>query len=225
MSGRKGKGPASAGPPRVLGYVRVSTDEQANSGAGLAAQREAITRACRERGYKLAAIVEDAGFSAKTMTRPGITVALAQLDSGEADALMVAKLDRLSRSLLDFAKLMDHARRRDWAVIALDLGVDTATPAGAMMANVLATFAQFERDLTSERTKAALAQKKAQGVRIGRPSKQDPAVVARIVRERQAGATLMAIAEGLNRDGEPTVGGGKRWYDSTVRRVLESVGQ
>src|SRR5580704_13007488 len=90
---------AAGGPFRVLGYVRVSTEEQSRSGAGLAAQRAAIRRTCEERGWDLVEVVEDKGFSAKSLERPGITGVLERLNAGDAAALMVAKLDRLSRSL------------------------------------------------------------------------------------------------------------------------------
>src|SRR5579871_4700302 len=102
---------ATGGSLRVLGYVRVSTEEQGRSGAGLAAQRAAIRKACEERGYELADLVEDRGFSAKSLDRPGMMRLLKELGNGGADALMVAKLDRLSRSLLDFAGLMERTRR------------------------------------------------------------------------------------------------------------------
>ena len=88
---------------QVLGYVRVSTEEQAEDGVGLDAQREAITAEAQRRGWDLIAIVEDRGYSAKDLKRPGIQKALAQLEAGEADALVTAKVDRLSRSTLDFA--------------------------------------------------------------------------------------------------------------------------
>jgi DNA invertase Pin-like site-specific DNA recombinase len=145
----------------VLGYVRVSTGEQADSGAGLEAQRMAIRLACEQRGWELVGMVEDAGFSAATLARPGITQAFDLVESGGASVLVVAKLDRLSRSLLDFAAVMERSRRKRWALVALDLGVDTTTPQGEMMANILATFAQFERRLISQRTKDALAIKTA----------------------------------------------------------------
>ena len=207
---------------RVLGYVRVSTEEQGRSGAGLAAQRAAIRRACEERGYELADMEEDKGFSAKSLERPGITRVLEQLKAGAADALMVAKLDRLSRSLLDFAGLMERARRQGWALVALDLGVDTSTPAGEMMANVLATFAQFERRMIGQRTKDALAQKKAAGVRLGRPRSLPDEVVRRIERSRAEGLTLQAIADMLNTEGVGTAQGGSLWRPSSVRAVLTS---
>jgi DNA invertase Pin-like site-specific DNA recombinase len=212
----------AAGPLRVLGYVRVSTQEQGKSGAGLAAQRSAIRKACEERGWELVEVVEDKGFSAKSLERPGITGVLEQLDNGSAGALVVAKLDRLSRSLLDFAGLMERARRQGWALVALDLGVDTSTPAGEMMANVLATFAQFERRMIGQRTKDALAQKRAAGVRLGRPRNLPDDVVRRILEQRAERLTLQAIADGLNADRVPTAQGGALWRPSSVRSVIAS---
>jgi len=204
---------------RVLGYVRVSTEEQGRSGAGLAAQRIAIKDACANRGYELLDIKEDAAQSGKNLERPGIEAALKELDAGRADALMVAKLDRLSRSLLDFAGLMERSRRRGWALVALDLGVDTTSPSGELMANVLATFAQFERRMIGQRTKDALAQKRAAGVRLGRPRVLANEVVARITADRAKGLTWQAIADALNADGVPTAHGGVRWYPNSVRKV------
>ena len=103
---------------RVIGYVRVSTDEQVESGAGLAAQRSAIAAECSRRGWKLAALLEDAGASGGSMRgRPGLHCALETIEAGRADALVVAKLDRLSRSLLDFASLMDRSRRCGWSMV------------------------------------------------------------------------------------------------------------
>ena len=212
----------SARPRRVLAYVRVSTEEQRGSGAGLAAQRAAILAECQRRGWALVDVIEDAGYSAKDLKRPGVRIALEMLREGGADALVVAKLDRLSRSMLDFAGIMAAAQKQGWGLIALDCAVDTTTPAGEAMANVLATFAQFERRLISQRTKDALAVKRAQGVRLGRPRQLPQRVVNRILRERDEGKTLTAIAEGLNQDRVPTAQGGQRWYPSTVRAVLRS---
>lgn len=222
MAPRKTKRDAG-GPLWVLGYTHVSTEEQGRSGAGLAAQRSAIRDASKSRGYELLKIVEDAGHSAKSLERPGITSVLADLDAGRADALIVAKLDRLSRSLLDFAGLMERGRRQGWALVALDLGVDTSTPAGEMMANVLATFAQFERRMIGQRTKDALAQKRASGVRLGRPRSLPDAVAEAIVEDRARGLTLQAIADRLNNQGVPTSHGGTLWRPSSVTAVLASV--
>src|SRR4051794_11100207 len=114
---------------RVVGYVRVSTGEQAESGAGLEAQRQAIRMECDRRGWELVAIHEDAAASGKSLkNRPALAAAINQVESGEASTLVVSKLDRLSRSLLDFAGLIARATEKDWNLVALDLGLDLSTP-------------------------------------------------------------------------------------------------
>src|SRR5271167_478730 len=207
---------------RVIGYVRVSTDEQRSSGAGLAAQRASIEAECRRRGWQLVEVVEDAGYSAKDLKRPGVQIALETLQRGEAGALVVAKLDRLSRSMLDFTAVMARASKQGWALVALDCAVDTTTPAGEAMANVLATFAQFERRLIGQRTREALAAKRASGVRLGRPLSLPVTVRERIAAERKAGRSLASIADTLNEEHVPTAQGGRRWWPSTVRAVLHA---
>lgn len=97
---------------QVVGYVRVSPDEQRVSGAGLAAQRAAIAAESTRRGWDLIEVIEDAGLSGKDLKRPGIQAALDALARGQATALVVAKLDRLSRSMLDFAAIMTQAQKR-----------------------------------------------------------------------------------------------------------------
>jgi DNA invertase Pin-like site-specific DNA recombinase len=207
---------------QVVGYVRVSTEEQRMSGAGLAAQRATIEAECRRRGWHLVEIIEDAGYSAKDLKRPGVQAALEALRGGGADALVVAKLDRLSRSMLDFTAIMAKATKQSWALVALDCAVDTTTPAGEAMAHVLATFAQFERRLIGQRTREALAAKRAAGVRLGRPVSLPPTVRRRIEDDREAGRTLAAIASDLNADGVATAQGGAQWWPGTVRAVLHS---
>jgi DNA invertase Pin-like site-specific DNA recombinase len=151
--------------------------------------------------------------------RTGLQEALQAVESGEAEALVVSKLDRLSRSLLDFASLMERARKRGWSLIALDLGVDTSTPSGEMMASVLATFAQFERRLIGQRTKDALAVKRSQGVVLGRPREVPAAVIDRVQELRSTGLSVAAIARRLNAEGVDTPRGG-RWHSPGVKRVL-----
>ena len=104
-------------------------------------QRKAITDEADRRGWDLVAIIEDVGYSARSLKRPGIQSALEALAGGEAEGLLVAKLDRLSRSMLDFTGLMARAQREQWALVALDWAVDTTNPDGEAMAHVLATFA------------------------------------------------------------------------------------
>jgi Site-specific recombinases, DNA invertase Pin homologs len=208
----------------IIGYVRVSTDEQADSRLGLEAQRTAILVEARRRSWAEADLtfIEDAGYTAKNLNRPGIRAALKALETGEADTLVVAKLDRLTRSMADFTGLLQAAAKHRWALVALDLQVDTTTPNGEAMAYVVAVFANLERRLISERTRAGLAEAARRGVRLGRPRSLPNDVLERIVAERNDGATLQAIADRLTDDRVAGAQGGRRWYPSTVRAVLRS---
>jgi len=183
---------------RALGYTRVSTEQQADSGAGLDAQRAAITTEADRQGWSLE-VLTDAGLSGATMNRPALADALARLDRGEADILLASKLDRVSRSVRDFAELLDRARRHGWRVVLLDLG-DTSSASGEMTANIIASAAQYERRLIGIRTREGLAAKRAQGVRLGRRPVLPLETVSRIVRERKHDVGLRVIAEGLTVD-------------------------
>jgi DNA invertase Pin-like site-specific DNA recombinase len=203
----------------VVAYCRVSTEEQSVSGLGMAAQEFAIRSECERRGMDLVAIHTDAGLSGKTLTRPALTAALSELDAGRGSVLMVAKLDRLSRNVHDATGLLQRAEKAGWDLVALDAPVDTTTPQGAAMAQVLAVFAELVRKLIGERTKAALAVKKAQGVRLGRPATLPAEIARRIVDAHLAGGTWSGIARELNEEGVPTAQGGSKWYPATVRYV------
>ena len=130
---------------------------------------------------------------------------------------------KFARSMGDFTMLLQAAAKHRWALIALDVQVDTTTANGEAMAYVIAVFANLERRLIGERTKAGLAEARRRGVRLGRPPSLLPAVVERIVRERRRGRTLAAIGDELSNEGVPTGQGGRRWYPSTVRAVLKSI--
>jgi DNA invertase Pin-like site-specific DNA recombinase len=207
---------------KVITYLRVSTSEQADSGLGLAAQRATLTSAAMGRGWEITQWCEDAGATGSHMDRPGLHAALLALRSGEADALAVAKLDRVSRSLVDFAHLLEASRKEGWAFIAVDLNVDTSTPTGELLANVMMSVAQWERRVISQRTTDALQALRASGQVLGRPRVVSAAVAERIGRWRAAGCTWQGIAQALNDDGTPTGHGGARWYASTVRQVWAS---
>ena len=125
-------------------------------------------------------------------------------------------MGRSAARVLDLDAL---AAAEGWGLVMCDLQIDTATAAGRFMLGNMAAAAEYERNLVSERTRAALAVKRAQGVRLGRPSTLDRDVVARIVTERDAGTTWQAITEGLMADGVATAQGGARWYPASVRKV------
>lgn len=210
---------ADPNPNIVIGYMRVSTAEQVDSGLGLAAQRAAIEAEAERRGWTVVAFYEDAGVSGKSLNRPGMTAALEAVESGHAGAIVAAKLDRLSRSLADFAGLMTRAQDRHWNLVALDLGIDLSTAPGEFLASVMAAAAQWERRIIGQRTRDALAVKQAQGVKLGRPRTLASSVRSRIVTEHQAGVGWSAIARTLEAEGVATGQGGARWYPATVRSV------
>ncbi|MGV9800189.1 recombinase family protein [Mycobacterium sp. NPDC003449] len=210
------------GEPNVLmlGYSRVSTEEQANSRNGLEAQRHAIEADADRRGW----LVEhraDEGVSGKVIG-PELLDMLQLLASGQADGLIVAKLDRLSRSIVNAANIIESAQQQGWSLVALDLGVDLTTAAGRMVAHNMMSFAQYERELISERTKAGLAAKKRRGEHIGRPRLAKPGVVRRIVMDRNAGLSFGRIAEALEAEGILSPAGRPTWQPSTVRRIYNA---
>lgn len=210
--------------PTAVTYRRVSTDEQADSGAGLDAQATTIDRTIEARGWDAIADFTDEGVSGSVAPsdRPELAQALEMLAAGEADALVVAKLDRATRSVADLCWLLDLSDKQGWDFIALDLGIDTSTPMGRAMAQMAGVFSELERKMIGQRTSDALQAMKANGHRLGRPVEQADAARARIAVERAEGMTLKAIADGLNADEVATARGG-RWHASTVRRVLVSL--
>ena len=202
----------------VVGYCRVSTIEQASSGLGLDAQRAVIEATCAAKGWRLADVVVDAGASGKDLERPGIRQVLGAIAAGEVDGVVVAKLDRLSRSLSDLLALLDWTQAAGAVLVAVDLGVDTSTPGGRLVLSVLGAIATWERDAIRERTIDALAAKRARGLPISGPSVADDVELAeRIAARRAEGATYAAIAAELQADGVPTLRGGSEWRVSSVQ--------
>ncbi|WP_019744560.1 recombinase family protein [Rhodococcus erythropolis] len=209
--------------PYMFGYVRVSTEEQVDSRAGLDAQEAAIKAEAERRGWDIE-LFRDEGKSGKHVNE-GLREALELLASGQGDGLVVAKMDRLVRSSQHASEILATAERQGWNLSILDMGIDLATPAGNAMAQMLAVFAEFERRMISQRTKDALAQKKASGVAIGRPRLAKPAVVRRIVMERNAGLSFARIARTLTTEGVLSPAGRSTWQESTVRRIFQSTNQ
>lgn len=206
--------------PLMFGYTRVSTDEQADRRNGLEAQRDVIDTEAARRGWTVEHFADE-GVSGKAIG-PKLSEVLQLLASGQGDGLVVAKLDRLSRSIVNASNIIESAQAQGWSLVILDLGVDLTTAAGRMQAMMLVNFAQYERELISERTKAALAAKKGRGERIGRPRAATASVVRRIVRDRDAGWTYDAIASALTAEKVLSPLGKPTWQPSTVRRIYAS---
>jgi DNA invertase Pin-like site-specific DNA recombinase len=205
----------------AIAYCRVSTVEQESTGHSLDDQETVLRALATLKGWDVK-IVRETGSGKSLSGRPLLVDALASLDSGEAHVLMSVRLDRLSRSVADFAGLMDRAERRGWDLHVADLGLDTSTPSGRLVAQVLAATAEHERRIIGERTKEGLRAAKAKGVRLGRPTVLLAEVRESIQSAREEGLSLRAIASDLNERGIPTAHGGKAWHASTVRAVLAS---
>lgn len=207
---------------RAVGYARVSTEEQGQSGLGLDDQETKVVAEIKHRGWDLLEPLFVDVASGKSMKkRPSLAKALAALDAGDADVLVVSKLDRLARSVSDFTTILARANSRGWALVVVELQVDTSSPHGKMLATVLMALAEWERDMIGERTKNALGAAKRAGTQLGRPTNVSTDTVAMIRRMRTAGKSFGAIAKLLNEAAVPTAQGGKRWYPATVRNVWE----
>lgn len=207
----------------VIAYRRVSTDKQGESGLGLEAQTAAVEAYCEQHGHTIVQWYEDVASGGRA-DREGFQLAMDSLRLCARDVvggLIVAKVDRMTRSLGQFAQIMDTSRKQGWELIALDLGVDTTTAAGKAMASLLAVFAQFERDMASERTKAAIARRRENlggtlpGTRPAVPS----SLRTRLARMREQGMTFRAIAARLEAEKVPTAQGGV-WRPGTVKHIL-----
>ena len=204
---------------KLIGYIRVSTDKQFNTGAGLEAQRNYLELEATRRGATLEIVSELEATSGKsTKKRPALAEALARLDKGEADGLIVSKLDRLSRSVADFLTILERSRKGKWSLVIGDLSLDTSSPMGEAMVTITATFAQLERKRIGERTKEGLAIKKAQGVKLGAPRLLNPETRIRIEAELATSTPLAVIARRLNEEAIPSAKGGK-WYASTIKKI------
>lgn len=204
----------------MIGYLRVSTEEQANSGLGLDAQRDTIQRYADAHGWDMVWYVDE-GLSAKSLARPQLQAALARLHvlpkRRDVDGIVVAKLDRLSRSVHDFSGILKLAAARKWAVVAIDLGVDTSTPTGKLVANVMMSVAEWEREVIGERTSAAMQAAKRQGRHMGRVSTLSQSTGDRLLKLRTT-HTIVGTANALNAEGLTTATGAA-WSANTVAKV------
>jgi DNA invertase Pin-like site-specific DNA recombinase len=199
----------------------VRSGGQSERRAGLEAQHRALAASCKRRGWQLLEAREEADLPAEERTRPGIQESRRVLASADLQALLARKRDRPARLLAELASLLASAQGQGWALRTLECTPEPRTQAGEAGVSVLAGFAPCERGLHSQRIRQQLALKRAQGVRLGRPPTMSPYALERIRRERKAGKSLAAIAEGLNADRIPTAQGGRRWYPATVRYVLK----
>jgi DNA invertase Pin-like site-specific DNA recombinase len=221
---------------KCVGYIRVSTEEQSSNGHSLGAQRAKLEAYAALYDLQLVSVIEDAGMSAKSLKRPGLQQALSMLKNKEADGLLIAKLDRLTRSISDWQTLIEQqfSDKRGKQLFSVADSIDTRTAAGRIVLNLLVTISQWEREVIAERTRDTLQHKIAKGERCGKirygfdladdgatltPNAQEQEAISFMRSLRAEGEAYMGIASKLNERGIPTKEGGK-WIWTSVKRIL-----
>jgi DNA invertase Pin-like site-specific DNA recombinase len=219
----------------AIGYVRVSSEEQADSGLGLQAQRQRIIAFCEMKGLRLADVYEDAGVSAgkPLSSRPSGSRLLHAARRGKV-VVVVAKLDRLFRSVADAASVIADFGKKGIELVAIAEGFDMTNPYGRAMAQMASVFAELERAMIRERTKSAMDVKRSRGERISGhapfgwdfgpdshlvENPREQTVIARMRRLRAEGLSYRSIAARL--DGEGILPKrGRRWIHTAVKSIL-----
>ena len=177
---------------KAIIYARVSTEEQEKKGYSIEAQLESCRSYARAKGWEVVAEYHEAKSGKRAENREALQKALMFMEEGGADILIVWRLDRLTRSLIDFVKIIERIGPRIASVME---GFDMSTPEGKMLAHILASFAEYEREVISERTKKGLHEAKRAGKKIGRPAKIPMEVRKKILNLRKRGYTYAEIAE------------------------------
>jgi len=221
---------------KAIGYVRVSTEKQADFGVSLEAQAEKVRAMAVVQGAELVDVIVDAGESAKSLNRPGMARLMSLVDAGAVDTVIIAKLDRLTRSVKDLAELLERFTRRGVSLVSVAESLDTGTAAGRLVLNIMTAVSQWEREAIGERTRDAMHHKRANGERVGtvpfgyrtaadglhleaNPAEQG--VLSRIRELRAAGHTTRQIADELNRQGF-TTRRGTAWRFQYVAEALRA---
>ena len=221
---------------RAIGYIRVSTDKQADRGVSLEAQSEKVRAMAVVHGAELVDVIVDAGESAKSLSRPGMARLLFLVDTGAVDTVIIAKLDRLTRSVKDLAELLERLTKHGVSLVSVAESLDTGSAAGRLVLNIMTAVSQWEREAIGERTRDAMRHKKSKLEFVGNapygyrqaadkrhvePEPGEQAILERIHRLRKTGKSLRKIADQLNqlkirtRQGSP-------WRHEYIARLLKA---
>jgi len=225
----------------VIAYLRVSTDKQAEEGLGLDVQEAACRAWAKDAGHKIAAVLRDEGVPGSNGldTREALPQALGMIKAGQAAGLVVARLDRLARDLVLQETLLAEVRRMGGEVFTTSAGEasyladDPDDPSRKLIRQILGAVNEYERNMIALRLRSGRAAKAARnGYAYGAPpfgyraeggelvpDPDEQAVLARIRRLRDGGASLRVIADALNAGAVPARRG--RWHSQTVARALE----
>lgn len=220
---------------QTLGYCRVSTDEQSREGVSLDVQRSRIDAYAQAKGLELDEILADEGRSGKDLHRPALQTLLRRCDTGDVAHVIVWKLDRLTRRTRHLLALVEEVfLARDIELHSVSESLDTSTPHGRFVLTLFGGLAQMERELIAERTRSALAYKRAEcqptshpplGFRANGhrermiPIPAELETVRCILTQWREGKSYREIAGKLNADGVRTKQG-RRWHHSTIARVV-----
>lgn len=231
---------------RAICYARVSTDKQADGGVSLEDQVERTQARVKADAFTLVDAVVDDGYSASSLDRPGIQQVLRLVRKRQIDVIVVTKLDRLTRSVRDFADLLELFEKQGISLVSLGEGVDTSSAIGRMVLNVMMSICQWFREEIAEKTATALAHKKRKGEKVGgrvpfgfdvvergsRPNgtsikvlvrnEAEQAVLDEMFRLRAQGLSFSQIAEALNRR-KITTKEGSLWVRQYIHRVMAGV--
>jgi site-specific DNA recombinase len=219
--------------PDVIGYVRVSTDRQADQGSSLEAQQAKVTAMATVQGATLVDIIVDGGESAKNLNRPGLHRLLSLVNSGKLQGVIVAKLDRLTRSVKDLCQLLEVFERKGAALVSVAESFDTRSAAGRLVITIMGAVSQWEREAIGERTRDVLAHKRSNGERVGihygyrlggdglhvEPEAGEQAILAAIRALRARHRSLREVAAALNDQGWRTRRGTKSRHEY-VKNVI-----
>jgi site-specific DNA recombinase len=219
---------------KAIGYVRVSTDRQAEQGVSLEAQEAKIRAMATVQSAELLDVIVDGGESAKSLSRPGLQRLLDLINASKVDTVIVAKLDRLTRSVKDLCGLLELFEKRKVALISVAESLDTGSAAGRLVITIMAAVSQWEREAIGERTCDALRHKRGKGERVGNigfgyrlaadgvhiePDAAEQAALAAIRTLRSSGHSLRAVAGALNNSGHRTRRGTQWRLESVVRAI------
>lgn len=209
----------ATGAGKLIGYIRVSTVEQGEKRHSLDGQRERLGEVCRREGYELLDVVCEVERGAKE--RPRFEEAWARVLSGEAEGLAFPKLDRVGRSQIHLARIVEQAREHGVSLLSADEGWQVRR--GELLNEALPFLiarAQVERERISRRTKEGLQAARKKGVLLGRPAENTGPLAERAVHLRRQGKTLAEIANLFNREGLRTARGAE-FKPMTVYRMVE----
>ena len=209
MPKKKKKAPPQV--TRVVAYVRVSSQDQADHGHSVEAQYAKLVHYAAALDVEIVATEVDAGMSASSLERPGLQRALARLDAFEAHGILVVKLDRLTRSVRDLLTLIDNYFGSDYALLSAGEAIDTRSAAGRMLLKLLTTIGEWEREAIGERTSAVMQHMREQGKYTGgwppygfrevdgvlQENAEEQHIIKHARELRATGSTLRAVAAAL----------------------------